>query len=79
MLSRRDFISGQFKSPKGDGGYLEKEDNVKEEADMVGIQAIANDFSEEMLCREMMRMGKDPSNMNREQMLNMLLDVMRKQ
>ena len=78
MLSRRDFISGQFISPYEEGSP-ETESDVKEEAGLEDLQAIASDFSEEMLCREMMRMGKDPSNMNREQMLQMLLDEMRTQ
>ncbi len=78
MLSRRDFISGQFRSPYEEG-HQEKEYDVKEEAGLEDLQVIASDFSEEMLCREMMRMGKDPSNMNREQMLHTVLDEMRKQ
>ena len=63
MLSRRDFLSGQFRSQGGEEH----------------LQSIAPDFSEEMLCREMMRMGRDPSNMNREQMLHMVLKEMRAQ
>lgn len=78
MLSRRDFISGQFRSPC-EGGHQEKEDDVKEEAGKEDLQVIACDFSEEMLFREMMRMGKDPSNMNKEQMLYMVLDEMKTQ
>jgi len=76
MLSRRDFISGQFRSPQVEG-RVERENDVKEEACREEMRAIAPDFSKEMLCREMMRMGKDPSNMNREQMLHTVLDEMR--
>jgi hypothetical protein len=70
MLSRRDFISFQFKPGRdpdkmGDDGQD-------------GIQAIGADFSDEMLFREMMSLGKDPSNMNREQMLHAVLDEMKK-
>lgn len=78
MLSRRDFISGQFRSPYEEG-HQEKGDKVKNEAGQEDLQVIACDFSEEMLFREMMRMGKDPSNMNKEQMLYLVLDEMRTQ
>jgi len=66
MLSRRDFISGQFRSRL-----------MEEEACREKLQAIAPEFTDEALCREMMSLGKDPSNMNREQMLHAVLEQMR--
>ncbi len=76
MLSRRNFISCQFNPEKGMDNR-DMENYVKEEACMEQLQAIAPDFSDEMLCQEMMRLGKDPSNMGREQMLNAVLGLMR--
>jgi len=40
------------------------------------LQSISGDFTDSMLCEEIMRGGKDPSNMNREQMLHEILDLM---
>ncbi len=40
------------------------------------LQSISGDFSDRILCEEIMRGGKDPSNMSREQMLHEILNLM---
>jgi len=61
MHSRRDFITGRF----------------RKERSPENIRSIASDFTDDMLFMEMMRSGKDPSNMSREQMLHEVLIRMR--
>ncbi len=78
MLSRRDFISARFKS-QNEEEKVKTESDIQKKICMEEIQSIATDFSEEMLCTEMMRIGKDPSNMNREEMLQTVLNLMRTQ
>lgn len=74
MLTRRDFLSGQIKRQKNP----ECKDREKVEDDNRDkIQAIEADFSDDMLYREMMKLGKDPSNMDREQMLQTVLGEMK--
>lgn len=76
MLTRRDFISCQFRAEDPEV-CSDMENELKEEACLEQVQAISSDFTDEMLFGEMMRIGKDPSNMSREQMLHEVLEKMR--
>lgn len=76
MLSRRDFLSARFKS-QHEEEHVKTEGDIKEGFCLEDIQTIGSDFTEDMLYTEMMRMGKDPSNMSVDQMLSEVLNLMK--
>ncbi|MDD2475662.1 MAG: hypothetical protein PHI32_07105 [Dysgonamonadaceae bacterium] len=53
--------------------HLEHEDNIDPPID---YSCISSDFTEDMLAMEMMRLGSDPANMSRKQMIEVLYKKM---
>lgn len=69
------YISSHSEKPcvENNDEQLEYEDNINPPVD---YSCISSDFTEDMLAMEMMRLGSDPANMSRKQMIEVLYKKM---